>query len=50
MQVTVNLVADDAGGGGSSVGEQWRAAEDEVPPSRRDPWMEAPNYGECDDP
>ncbi|KAM0824084.1 hypothetical protein ACQ4PT_070442 [Festuca glaucescens] len=49
MQATGDFAADDPGGGGSRDGEQRRAAEDEVPPRRRDPWMEAPDYGPSDD-
>jgi hypothetical protein len=49
MQATGDFAADDPGGGGSRDGEQRRSPEDEVPPRRRDPWMEAPDYGECDD-
>ena len=48
MQATGDLAADDDGGGGSRNGDHRAAEEGELVPRRRDPWMEAPNYGECD--
>uniref|UniRef100_A0ACD5VNT9 Uncharacterized protein n=1 Tax=Avena sativa TaxID=4498 RepID=A0ACD5VNT9_AVESA len=43
MQVTSELAADDAGGGGRQ-GEIHRHAEGAEQPRRRDPLMEPPNY------